>query len=232
MNTLTQGEEPPVRWRGGRPLRQLPAAQPVPEWVWCSPVMLLALARRDLASVFRQLQHLGLSQRRIAASTGQPQSEVGEVVSGSRVISSYDLLVRIAHGLGIPRGLLGLAYTTPAGVTRSAQGLCPHCVTAPVVAQWTPALIGGFRQALRLTVRQFGAHLGVSHRMVSKWEAGAYPRPRSEELLDTALRRAPHEAKQRFLTWLFTQHATADPITRPSSESEAAPVEHDCEHPL
>jgi transcriptional regulator with XRE-family HTH domain len=215
-----------------RPLRTLPPLEAIPEWVWSTPLMLMALARRDIAGVFRQLQQLGLSQRRIAVRTRQVQSEVAEIMSGQRVIVSYDLLVRIAHGLGISRGLLGLAYTTAAGEVTSADGLCPHCVSAPVVAQWTPTLIGGFRQALRLTVRQFGAHLGVSHRMVSKWEAGAYPRPRSEELLDTALRRASHEAKQRFFTWLFTQDATADAITRPNSESEAAPVEHDCEHPV
>jgi transcriptional regulator with XRE-family HTH domain len=167
--------------------------------------MLVALARRDIGDVFRQLQRLGLSQRNIAGRTGQGQSEVAEIMSGSRIITSYDVLLRIAHGLGIPRGLLGLAYTTAHGDATSADGLCPHCVSAPVVQQWTPALIVGLRQALRMPLRGFAAHLGVRHRMVSKWEAGAHPRPRSEELLDTALRRASLEAKQRFFTWLFTQ---------------------------
>jgi transcriptional regulator with XRE-family HTH domain len=189
--------------------------------------MLMALARRDIASVFRQLQHLGLSQRRIATRTGQNQSEVGEVLSGTRMVTSYDVLLRIAHGLGIPRGLLGLAHTTPSGDTATGDGLCPHCVSAPVVQQWTPAMIVGFRQALRMTVRAFGAHLGVSHRMVSKWEAGAYPRKRSEELLDTALRRAPNDAKQRFFTWLFTHHRTVAAISEPGPEHVADPVRHD-----
>jgi hypothetical protein len=127
------------------------------------------------------------------------------------VIASYEVLLRIAHGLGIPRGLLGLAYTTGNGDATAADGLCPHCVSAPVVQQWTPPFIVGFRQALRMTVRDFGAHLGVSHRMVSKWEAGAYPRQRSAELLDTALRRAPTEAKQRFVTWMSTQYLHRGP---------------------
>jgi transcriptional regulator with XRE-family HTH domain len=213
-------------------LRQLPTGEPIPAWVWCTPLMLAALGRRDIASVFRQLQHLGLSQRRIAARTGQNQSEVGEVVSGSRVVSSYDVLARVAQGLGIPRGLLGLAYTAPSGAAITADGLCPHCVSTPVVQQWTPPLIVGFRQAMRMTVRAFGAHLGVSHRMVSKWEAGAYPRPRSEELLDVALRRASDEAKQRFVTWLFTRHRTAAPITDPEGEHRDDPVRHECTDPV
>jgi hypothetical protein len=38
------------------------------------------------------------------------QSEVSEILSGRQVIA-YDVLVRVAEGFGIPRGLMGLAYT-------------------------------------------------------------------------------------------------------------------------
>jgi transcriptional regulator with XRE-family HTH domain len=68
-----------------------------------------ALAERDIATVFRLLQRVGVAQRRIAALTGQSQSEISEILSGRQVVS-YDLLVRIADGLGVPRGQLGLAY--------------------------------------------------------------------------------------------------------------------------
>jgi len=61
-------------------------------------------------------------------------------------------------------------------------------------------------------------------------QAGAHPRPRSEELLDTALRRASLEARQRFVTWLLTHHRTADPITRRRNERNDAPVRHDSTH--
>jgi transcriptional regulator with XRE-family HTH domain len=37
------------------------------------------------------------------------QSEVSEILKGRQVMS-HDVLVRIAEGLGIPRGLMGLAY--------------------------------------------------------------------------------------------------------------------------
>jgi transcriptional regulator with XRE-family HTH domain len=68
-----------------------------------------ALARRDIAEVFRQLQKDGVTQRRIARLTGLSSSEVYEVLRGRRV-SAYDVLCRIADGLGVPRGYLGLSY--------------------------------------------------------------------------------------------------------------------------
>jgi transcriptional regulator with XRE-family HTH domain len=71
--------------------------------------MRVALAARDIAGVFKLLQRTGVSQRHIAALTGQSQSEISEILAGRQVVS-YDLLARIADGLGVPRGSLGLAY--------------------------------------------------------------------------------------------------------------------------
>src|SRR6478735_12267987 len=71
--------------------------------------MRAALAARDIAGVFRLLQRVGVSQRRIAALTGQSQSEISEILAGRHVVS-YEVLARIADGLGVPRGQLGLAY--------------------------------------------------------------------------------------------------------------------------
>jgi transcriptional regulator with XRE-family HTH domain len=68
-----------------------------------------ALACRDITAVYARLQRCGISQRRIAALTGQSPSEVYEVLGGRRVMA-YDVLLRIADGLGVPRGYLGLAY--------------------------------------------------------------------------------------------------------------------------
>jgi transcriptional regulator with XRE-family HTH domain len=67
-----------------------------------------ALSERDIATMFRILSRHGISQRQIAALTGQSQSEISEILGGRRVLS-YDVLTRIADGLGIPRGLMGLA---------------------------------------------------------------------------------------------------------------------------
>ena len=76
---------------------------------WDNPAMRRALAARDLGTVYRLLTEAGVSQRRIAELTGQRQSEVSEVLAG-RQVQAYDVLVRVADGLGVPRGWMGLAY--------------------------------------------------------------------------------------------------------------------------
>jgi transcriptional regulator with XRE-family HTH domain len=68
-----------------------------------------ALANRDISAIFRLLCNGGMSQRQIARLVKMSQSEVSEIFKGRRV-QAYDILVRIADGLGIPRGLMGLAY--------------------------------------------------------------------------------------------------------------------------
>jgi transcriptional regulator with XRE-family HTH domain len=68
-----------------------------------------ALAAREVSTVYRLLRRTGVSQRQIAAMTGQSQSEVSEILKGRQVMA-YDVLARIADGLGVPRGYMGLAY--------------------------------------------------------------------------------------------------------------------------
>jgi transcriptional regulator with XRE-family HTH domain len=77
--------------------------------VWQHPEMRAALAQRDMATVLQRHQRVGISQRRIAAWTGQSQCEISELRAGRQVVA-YDVLCRIADGLGVPRGWLGLAY--------------------------------------------------------------------------------------------------------------------------
>ncbi|MGH3865474.1 MAG: transcriptional regulator [Pseudonocardiaceae bacterium] len=94
---------------------------------WNEPEMKRALANRDISSVYRLLRRVGISQRHIAALTGQSQSEVSEILKGRQVMA-YDVLVRISSGLGIPRGYLGLAYD-PATAT-SMVGAADHADAA------------------------------------------------------------------------------------------------------
>jgi transcriptional regulator with XRE-family HTH domain len=68
-----------------------------------------ALATRNIGAVYRLLNTDGVPQRDIAAMTGQSQSEVSEILKG-RTVMGYDVFVKIAEGLDIPRGLMGLAY--------------------------------------------------------------------------------------------------------------------------
>lgn len=88
----------------------LPIDEPISPHLWEHPQMRVALARRDISEVYRLLGSAGISQRRIAAHTGQNQSEISDINQG-RQVQAYDLLARIADGLGIPRGYMGLAYT-------------------------------------------------------------------------------------------------------------------------
>jgi transcriptional regulator with XRE-family HTH domain len=86
-----------------------PSGSPVTPEVWNGREMRDALASRNISEIYRQLRRVGVSQRQIAASTGQSQSEVSEILKGRQVMA-YDVLARIADGLGIPRGYMGLAY--------------------------------------------------------------------------------------------------------------------------
>ncbi|MGH4017442.1 MAG: hypothetical protein ACRDSL_26670 [Pseudonocardiaceae bacterium] len=49
--------------------------------------------------------------------TEQSQSEVNEICRGHRQVLAYEVLARIADGLGLPRGHMGLAYVQTATST-------------------------------------------------------------------------------------------------------------------
>ncbi|WP_063710874.1 helix-turn-helix transcriptional regulator [Actinokineospora enzanensis] len=97
---------------------------PISSDTWEEPEMRAALAAREVSSVYRLLCRTGVSQRQIAAMTGQSQSEVSEILKGRQVMA-YDVLARIADGLGVPRGYMGLAYdevtAVRVAVTREAS---------------------------------------------------------------------------------------------------------------
>src|SRR6266511_3819078 len=91
-----------------------------PRW-WDTPQMQAALARHDVAAVYRWLQRYGWSQTQIGAAVGQSQGEVSEVISGSRRVRAYDLLERIAEAFAIPRGHMGLGYSRPTTAAADTQ---------------------------------------------------------------------------------------------------------------
>ena len=69
------------------------------------------------------------------------------------------------------------------------------------VDRWTGREAKLLREALRLSVRDFAARLGIGVRTVNKWEArqtDITPLPHMQEVLDTALARASDGAKTRF----------------------------------
>jgi len=77
--------------------------------VWESAPMREALRKHDLAYVFRTLKTYGFSQRQIAQLTQQSQPEISGIMKAKgRAVLAYPVLLRIADGLGIPRGYMGL----------------------------------------------------------------------------------------------------------------------------
>lgn len=78
------------------------------------------------------------------------------------------------------------------------------------VRDWTRTEIRALRMARRMSVRDFAAHLGVSARLVSRWETSrnpSRPRPVNQAALDTSLRRAAPDVQARFVEYLIRFHA-------------------------
>lgn len=69
------------------------------------------------------------------------------------------------------------------------------------IDQWTGIAARALRRALRMSVRVYAEHLGVSFRAVVDWEArgaGICRRPDTQAILDTALAQAGDEVRARF----------------------------------
>jgi transcriptional regulator with XRE-family HTH domain len=87
------------------------------------------------------------------------------------------------------------------------------------IQKWTGREARALREALRMSIRDFAARLGVSDRAVSKWEAGGaamFPCPDSQAMLDTTLETASSDARARFE--LFIAAGTAANDREPASD--------------
>lgn len=94
-----------------------------------------------------------------------------------------------------------------------------------IVQRWTGRDAKLLRAALRLSVRDFAAVLGVGARTVSKWEArgeGIIPTPDMQAVLDTALARASDDVRHRFRLSHQAGHR-AVPATEPVLLDEGVP---------
>ncbi|MFI2486869.1 NB-ARC domain-containing protein [Promicromonospora kroppenstedtii] len=84
------------------------------------------------------------------------------------------------------------------------------------IQRWTGRESRALRHALRLSVRTFAQHLGVSDRAVSKWEADdgvRAPGPESQAILDTAYDRADPGVHDRFWESLGVPIGVISPST-------------------
>lgn len=113
------------------------------------------------------------------------------------------------------------------------------------VQRWTGREIRALREAKRMSIREFAGHLGISERMVSKWEAAGEaitPRPVNQSALDSSLTASGPEVHSRFADTLgvdpsppTTQETfmPQDP-TANDTDKESIPVgdEHQVRHPI
>jgi predicted kinase len=90
------------------------------------------LAERDIKSVFQFLHRRGWSWGAIAQATDIGEQRVREIAGGKRRIENYDVYVRVAVGLNIPRDYVGVGIrpvhepsTTAGTVTLSATAEAP-----------------------------------------------------------------------------------------------------------
>lgn len=108
----------------------------------------------------------------------------------------------------------------------------------PNIPLWTGREVRVLREARRMSVREFANHLGVSDRMVSKWEAAGRamrPRPLNQAALDTSLLMASADVRQRFThivsddTLLTTRSSTDLPAP---TQAVAVTVSGLARHPI
>lgn len=98
------------------------------------------------------------------------------------------------------------------------------------VEAWTGREAFQLRTALRMSQRNFAAHLGVSERTVAKWDSrGAEITPRSEfqRMLDTALAQAPAEAQERFRAQRSDHHFGPPHWPSPPARTAPRPLQTD-----
>jgi transcriptional regulator with XRE-family HTH domain len=87
---------------------------------------------------------------------------------------------------------------TPAPAPATAPDVCGCGLT---VGRWTGRETRALREALRMSVRAFAEHLGVTTATVPGWESRAAPAPprlATQAVLDQALKLADVDAKARF----------------------------------
>jgi transcriptional regulator with XRE-family HTH domain len=86
------------------------------------------------------------------------------------------------------------------------------------VQEWSGREARALRYALRMSLREFAAKLGVGERTVSKWEAlgaATVPRPMMQAVLDTKLREAEEDVHIRFQQILADSSDTSSPRLSP-----------------
>jgi len=95
-----------------------------------------------------------------------------------------------------------------------------------LVTGWTGRAACALQAALRMSNEAFAEHLGIGVRAVAAWhqKPGLRPRPEMQQVLDTALARAPAAAGERFA--VLTGEPARAVSARTDDDGAAAEAEH------
>jgi hypothetical protein len=148
--------------------------RPDPQW-WTSGVhagRLLrdCLAEQDIRTLFLFLRDHGYSRSALAAASGLAETRVRSISQGKQVVTSYDVLVRIADGFGIDRGLLGVGSHVPSGEAKSDDrlrdpGAAPGFVgsLAALAVGPVPAELNGYVDSRQSTTTSVPSRVTAAH---------------------------------------------------------------------
>jgi formylglycine-generating enzyme required for sulfatase activity len=106
------------------------------------------------------------------------------------------------------------------------------------VQLWSGREVRALREAKRMSIRTFAATLGISERMVSKWEAGAqeiHPRPVNQHALDSLLAASGSDVHARFSAVMGTAQPAASGSKVPPAGQALPPMggqQHHVRHPV
>ena len=125
-----------------------------------------ALAARDIGTLYRLLQRLGVTQRQIALLTGQSQPEVYDILKGRKVRDVW-VLERITDGLGISRARMGLSYGEQGPDSSSVEEVDEAVKRRAVIAATSAAALGqaflGLGELALPTGQALPSRLGMAH---------------------------------------------------------------------
>lgn len=129
---LTQSAARPLEGPGDTP------APPVASEWYARPELQPVLTGHDIGALFRALGETGVTQRQLARLTRRSQPNISEIIHGRQVMS-YDVLVSITEGLGIPRERMGLSWWGPDGHWYGPAGAYPQGVTVAHIREGASA---------------------------------------------------------------------------------------------
>ncbi|OKI50968.1 helix-turn-helix domain-containing protein [Micromonospora sp. CB01531] len=145
-----------------------------------------ALRDHDISLLFRFLRSQGYSRSHLAGCTGLAETRVRAISNGSQQVTAYEVLERIAEGLGIPRHMMGLAFDDVSPAASNANDHTPPLFADSLPEVVTPEEVEQIDSLSSLLTSWDFAHGGGSARRAAeahlRWSAGLLRQRRADGL--------------------------------------------------